>query len=84
MNELAHNLGALIRSARTSAKLSKADVSRLTGIAQSRLCRYESGNIQPDATTLSLLVLNLNLPKSVVDAYAFRRIRREKREGVVL
>jgi predicted nucleotidyltransferase/DNA-binding XRE family transcriptional regulator len=48
--------GALLRDARTRARLSQTDVARRSGVAQSVISAYESGRREPGVQTLSRLV----------------------------
>jgi len=48
--------GALLRSARTHALLSQADLARRAGVAQSVISAYESGRREPGLRTLVRLV----------------------------
>jgi predicted nucleotidyltransferase/DNA-binding XRE family transcriptional regulator len=48
--------GAVLRDARTRARLSQADVARRSGVAQSVISAYESGRREPGVRTLRRLV----------------------------
>ena len=48
--------GQLLREARTSVRLSQADVARRAGLAQSVVSAYESGRRQPSVSTLERLI----------------------------
>ena len=48
--------GAVLRDARTRARLSQADVARRSGVAQSVISAYESGRREPGVQTLARLV----------------------------
>lgn len=48
--------GVILRNARTSARLSQADVARRCGVAQSVISAYESGRREPSVETLGRLV----------------------------
>jgi uncharacterized protein len=48
--------GAVLRDARTRARLSQADVARRSGVAQSVISAYEAGRREPGVQTLARLV----------------------------
>ncbi|MBA2496694.1 MAG: nucleotidyltransferase domain-containing protein [Acidimicrobiia bacterium] len=48
--------GAVLRDARTGARLSQTDVARRSGIAQSVISAYETGRREPGMQTLARLV----------------------------
>lgn len=48
--------GAVLRDARTRARLSQTDVARRSGVAQSVISAYESGRREPGVQTLARLV----------------------------
>ena len=88
-----HAPGALLRRARTGARLSQTELAARAGVTQSVISAYESGHRQPALATLAALVeaagyeLSVNIrrrPRRLgrLSGPVGRRVRRRRRELV--
>ncbi len=93
---MAGTAGAVLREARTRARLSQTDLARRAGVAQSVISMYEAGRREPGLRTLNKLIeatghrLSLELIPPTPDRLGLpdsplgRRVRRHRRAILAL
>ncbi|HLW18518.1 MAG TPA: helix-turn-helix transcriptional regulator [Actinomycetota bacterium] len=64
MTTMTMTFGERLRNARSTARMSQSDLTRMSGVPKTMLSRYENDHILPSITTLRKLALALGMNES--------------------